>query len=131
MPVDDHHVAEPGTEAADDLARQLDQELRLERDGDPEPHVMGAEPGPDRGCDDRVGAGEPRRTQRHRLDEQGVGADGQVLPVLLERSDGEDADRTRLPALRRFDPGQLAEAIARHRQYISQPPLTLSVMPVM
>ena len=95
--VDDHHLAEPGAQAADDLARQLDQELRLERDGDPEPYVVRAEPRPDGGCDDRVGARERRRAQRDRLDEQRVGADGEVLAVLLERADGEDADRTRLP----------------------------------
>ena len=53
--VDDGHLTEPGAQAADDLARQLDQELRLERDGNPEPYVMGAEPGPDGGCDDQIG----------------------------------------------------------------------------
>ena len=56
--VDDHHLVEPGAQAADDLPRQLDQELRLERDGDAEPYVVRAEPRPDRGCDDRVDAGE-------------------------------------------------------------------------
>ena len=45
------------------------------------------------------------RAQRHRLDEQGVGADGQVLAVLLERADREDADRTRLSRAPPLRPG--------------------------
>ena len=55
---------EPGAQAADDLARQLDQELRLERDGDAEPHVVRAQPRPHGGRDDDVRACERRRAQR-------------------------------------------------------------------
>jgi hypothetical protein len=112
--VDDHQLAEPRAQAADDLARQLDQELRLERDGDPEPHVMRAEPGPDGGRDDRVGAGEASRAQRHRLDQHRVGADRQVLTVLLERAYGQHADGTGPAPLGRLGPRQLAEPVAAH-----------------
>ena len=101
--VDDHHLAEPRAEAADDLARQLEQKLRLERDGDPEPDVVRAEPCPHRGRDDDVRAGEARRAQRHRLDEQGVGADRQVLAVLLERAHGQHADGAGPATLGRLD----------------------------
>ena len=114
MAVDDHDLVEPRPQAAHDRPGQLEQELRLERHGDAESHVVWAEPGPDGRRNDRVPAREVRRTQADRLDEQRIGADRQVLAVLLERADGQQADGAGATPLARRSPGKLAEPVHAH-----------------
>ena len=76
--------------------------------------MVRAEPGPDGRRDDRVPAREVRRTQADRLDEQRIGADRQVLAVLLERADGQQADGAGATPLARLGPGKLAETVPPH-----------------
>ena len=82
---------------------------RAERHGDAEAEVVRAEARPDGRRDEHVRSRERGRAQADRLDEQRVGADRQVLAVLLERADGDEADRARAAALAASCPGELAE----------------------
>ena len=104
--VDEHDLREPRAQAADDLPGQLDQELGRERDGDSEADVVRALARPDGRRDDHVPLGKRGRAQADGLDEERVGADRQVLAVLLERADREDAHGPAAAALACLLPGR-------------------------
>ena len=81
--------------------------------------------------DDHIPLRERGGAQADGFDEKRIRADGQVLTVLLERAGRDHAHGPRAAARTCVGAGELAESIARHRQYINQPPLTFSVAPVM
>ena len=103
VPVHDHDPREPGPQAGDHRAHELEQELGLERHRDAEPDVVWAQPGPHGGGDDDIPVRQLGRAHGDRLDEQGVGADREVLAVLLERADGQEAGRARAAPSGRLD----------------------------
>ena len=80
-----------------------------------EAQVVGAEPRPERGVDKNVGAGPASGLQAYVLGDQRVGEDGKVLAVLLQRADGDEADRARASALDRLDPSQLRQPVLHQR----------------
>ena len=55
--------------------------------------MVWAQPGPHGGGDDDIPVRQLGRAHGDGLDEQGVGADREVLAVLLERADGQEAGR--------------------------------------
>ncbi len=77
---------------------------------------MRAEPGPEGRSEDDVALAELGRAQADGVREQRVGAERQVLAVLLQRADREQAARAGRRARSQLAPGQVRELPFSHRE---------------